>query len=75
MPIISTTSKGSAPDASMRTEILKRQAIIAGQVAKSPVSFAVNQKPFIGQYHLTDGFSNGITEYRFMKGLNSVTRF
>lgn len=75
MPIVSINNKGPAPDASMRTSILKRRAIIAGQVAKSPTPFAVGQKPFIGQYHLTDGFTNGIVEYRFMKGLNSVTRF
>ena len=74
MPIIAITNKGSAPDSSMRIEILRRRAIINGQSAKQP-QFNQYQKPFIGQYHLTDGFTNGIVQYRFTKGLNSITRF
>lgn len=71
---MSISNKGPAPDSSMRIEILRRRAIISGQSSKNP-AFDQTQKPFIGQYHLTDGYSNGIVQYRFTKGLNSITRF
>lgn len=74
MPNISITNKGTAPDSSMRTEILRRRAIIIGQSAKNP-AFNTTQKPFVGQYHLTDGFTNGIVQLKFTRGLNSITRF
>ena len=74
MPNISINSKGPAPDSSMRTEILRRRAIISGQSSKNP-AFDETRKPFIGQYHLTDGYSNGIVQYKFTRGLNSITRF
>jgi hypothetical protein len=74
MPIVSINNKGPAPDSSMRTDILRRRAIINGQSSKNP-AFDQTIKPFIGQYHLTDGFTNGIVQFRFTRGLNSITRF
>ncbi len=67
--LISVSSKGPGCDSSMLTEIRKRRAIVNAQFAKSPVDDPT-QKPFIGQFHLTDGVSNGIVAFRFSKGLN-----
>ena len=67
--LISISSKGTACDSSMLTEIRKRRAIINPQFAKSPKDDPT-RKPFIGQFHLTDGVSNGIVAFRFSKGLN-----
>jgi hypothetical protein len=74
MPKVSVELKGSAPDASSRTEFLRRKAIIAAQVAKNPTDDQT-QKPLIGEHHLQKGFTNGIVEYRFTKGLNVPNRF
>jgi len=68
--LISVSSKGPACDSSMLTEIRKRRAIINAQFAKNPVDDP-RQKPFIGQFHLTDGVSNGIVAFRFSRGLNT----
>jgi len=73
MPV-SINAKGPAPDSSMRTSLVRRRAIIAPQIRKVPVGNP-QQKPFIGQFHLTDGVSNGIVDYKFSNGLNSITRF
>jgi hypothetical protein len=67
--LVSINSKGPGCDASMLTEIRKRRAIVNAQFAKSPVDDPT-QKPFIGQFHLTDGVSNGIVAFRFSRGLN-----
>ena len=61
-------------DSSLRTSLVKRRVIIRGQVAKNP-TLDVTKKPFIGQFHLTDGFTNGIVDYRFSNGLNLITKF
>lgn len=61
-------------DSSLRTSLVKRRAIIRAQGVKNP-QYDVTQKPFIGQFHLTDGFTNGIVDYRFSKGLNLITKF
>lgn len=68
--LVSINSKGPGCDASMITEIRKRRAIINAQFAKNPKDDP-RQKPFIGQFHLTDGVSNGIVAFRFSKGLNT----
>lgn len=73
MPKVSVNSKGPAPDASSRTEMIRRRAIIAGQVAKKP-SGDQHQKPLIGEHHLQKGFTNGTIQYRFTPGLNNTTR-
>jgi hypothetical protein len=67
--LISVSSKGPGCDSSMLTEVRKRRAIINAQFAKNPVDDPT-KKPFIGQFHLTDGVSNGIVAFRFSKGLN-----
>jgi len=73
MPKISVQSKGPAPDASSRTEMIRRRAIIATQIAKTPSGNPL-QKPLIGDYHLNKGFTNGVVQYRFTPGLNNTTR-
>jgi hypothetical protein len=74
MPKVSVELKGPAPDASSRTELLRRKAIIASQVAKVPIDDPT-KKPLIGEHHLQKGFTNGIVEYKFTKGLNVPNRF
>lgn len=74
MPKVSVELKGPAPDASSRTELLRRRAIIDRQVAKVP-SDDQSQKPLIGEHHLQKGFTNGIVEYKFTRGLNLPNRF
>lgn len=48
-------------DASYRTAMLRKQAIIATQLAKNP-PFDQEQKPLISEHHLTKGFDNGVKE-------------
>ncbi len=74
MPKVSVELKGPAPDASSKTELLRRKAIIAGQLAKVP-SEDPRVKPIIGEHLLQKGFTNGIVEYKFTKGLNLPNRF
>ena len=66
------TNKGTACDSSMRTEILRKRAVVNGQIAKGENP---NEKPLIREQHLAKGYTNGVVQYRFTKGLNSITRF
>lgn len=62
-------------DASYRTAMLRKQAIIKGQCQKETCatsSSAENQlkKPLISEHHLTKGFKNGVAEYFLQKHPN-----
>ena len=77
MPIIRAGgTKGSFfGDASYRTAMLRKQAIVKGQCQKQTCttsSLAVNQakKPLISEHHLTKGFTNGVAEYMLQKNPN-----
>ena len=75
MPKVSVESKGSAPDASDYTSIIKRRAILYSQTQKNPANDP-SVKPMIGrEFHLQKGFDSGILPWRFTPGLQSVTRF
>jgi hypothetical protein len=70
-------TKGSFyADASYRTAMLRKQAILRGQYQKGASCAdslsAENQrkKPLIGEYHLTQGFKNGVAEVILQKHPN-----
>ena len=77
MPIIRAGGSKGSPfgDASYRTAMLRKQAIVKAQCKKESCaasSSAVNQlkKPLISEHHLTKGFSNGVAEYILQKNPN-----
>ena len=63
MPKVSVSTKGPAPDASMRTAFLRKKAIVKSQLAKNPTEDQT-QKPLISEHHLTKGYENGVIEYK-----------
>jgi len=75
MPKVAIESKGPAPDASDYIAIIRRRAILYSQTQKQPPNDPT-VKPIIGrEFHLQKGFESGIIQWRFMPGLQQVTRF
>jgi hypothetical protein len=62
-------------DASYRTAMLRKQAIIKGQCQKETCATSLSaenqaKKPLISEHHLTKGFKNGVAEYILQKHPN-----
>jgi hypothetical protein len=69
-------SKGSFfGDASYRTAMLRKQAIVKAQCLKDTCAESLSaenqlKKPLISEHHLTKGFTNGVAEYILQKHPN-----
>ena len=64
-------------DASYRTAMLRKQAIVKGQCQKETCATSMStenqaKKPFIGEHHLEKGFTNGVMEFIQIKNKDGI---